>query len=121
MKSCVELLRSCRINILVVLSDIPEFCLDYKLPITKNIRTCTTCTSKFYQGRYRAKRKRGKSKVIRRDVESKEQRIGNWDRFIAVEKNEARLAHFLSTEMSQRYGTQVLDVSWRLAEGSERY
>ena len=38
-KSCVELLRSCGINILVVFSDIPEFCLDYKLPTTKNIRT----------------------------------------------------------------------------------
>ena len=38
-KSCVELLRSCGINILVVFSDIPAFCLDYKLPTTKNIRT----------------------------------------------------------------------------------
>ena len=28
MKSCVELLRSCEINILVVSSDIPVFCLD---------------------------------------------------------------------------------------------
>ena len=54
-------------------------------------------------------------------MESKEQLIGNWDRFIVVENNKARLAHFLSTEMSQRYATQVLDVSWRLAEGSERY
>ena len=53
----------------------------------------------------RTKRKRGKSKGIRRDVESREQRIGNWDRFIVVEENKASLAHFLSTEMSQRYGT----------------
>ena len=30
-KSCVELLRSCGINILVVFFDIPAFCLDYKL------------------------------------------------------------------------------------------
>lgn len=54
--------------------------------------------SKFYQGSYQ-------SKGIRRDVASREQRIGNWDRFIVVEENKASLAHFLSTEMSQRYGT----------------
>ena len=53
----------------------------------------------------RAKRKRGKSKVIKRDVENREQRIGNWNRFIVVEENKASHAHFLSTEMSQRYGT----------------
>ena len=64
-----------------------------------------TIPSKFYQGSYRAKRKKGKSKGIRRDVESREQRIGNWDRFTVVEENKASLAHFLSTEMSQRYGT----------------
>ena len=57
------------------------------------------------KGVTRAKRKRGKSKVFRRDVESREQRIGNWDRFTVVEENKANLAHFLSTEMSQRYGT----------------
>ena len=56
------------------------------------------------KGVTRAKRKRGKSKVIRRDVES-EQRIGNWDRFIFVEANKATLTHFLSTEMSQHYET----------------
>ena len=56
------------------------------------------------KGVTRAKRKRGKSKGIRRDVESREQRIGNWDRFIVVYENKAILAHFLSTEMSQRYG-----------------
>ena len=53
----------------------------------------------------RAKRKRGKSEGIRRDVESREQRIGNWDRFIVVKENKASLAHFLLTEMSQHYGT----------------
>ena len=41
-KSCVELLRSCGINILVVFSDIPVFWLDNKLPTTKNIRTRNT-------------------------------------------------------------------------------
>lgn len=57
------------------------------------------------KGGARAKRKGGKSKGIRRDVESREQRIGNWDRFIIIEENKASLADFLSTEMSQRYGT----------------
>ena len=38
-KSCVELPRSCGINILVVFSDIPAFCLDNKSPTTKNIWT----------------------------------------------------------------------------------
>ena len=57
------------------------------------------------KGVTRAKQKRGKSKGIRRDVESRERRIGNWDRFIVVEENKASLAHFLSIEMSQRYGT----------------
>ena len=34
-----ELLHSCEINILVVVfTDIPVFCLDYKLPTTKNIQ-----------------------------------------------------------------------------------
>ena len=57
------------------------------------------------KGVTRAKRKKGKSKGIRRNVKSREQRIGNWDRFIVVEENKASLAHFLSTEMSQRYRT----------------
>ena len=38
-KSCVELLRASGINILVVFSDIPVFCLDYKLPTTLKHRT----------------------------------------------------------------------------------
>ena len=37
--SCVELLRSCGINILVVFSDIPVFWLDNKLPTTLKHRT----------------------------------------------------------------------------------
>ena len=57
------------------------------------------------KGVTRAKQKTGKSKGIRRDVASREQRIGNWDRFIVIEESKASLAHFLSTEMSQRYGT----------------
>ena len=42
MKSCVELLRSCGINILVVFSDIPVFRLDDKLPTTLKHRTRNT-------------------------------------------------------------------------------
>ena len=38
-KSCVELLRSCGINIQVVFSDIPAFWLDNKLPTTLKHRT----------------------------------------------------------------------------------
>ena len=47
-KSCVEILRSCGINILVVFSDIPEFCLDYKLPTTKNVELATEFFWLFY-------------------------------------------------------------------------
>ena len=39
MKSCVEVLRASGINILVVFSDIPVFCLDNKLPTTLKHRT----------------------------------------------------------------------------------
>ena len=42
----------------------------------------------------RRKRKGGKSKFIRRNVESQEQRIGDWGRFIVLEDNKASLAHF---------------------------
>ena len=55
------------------------------------------------KGGTRTKRKGSKSKGIRRNVESREQRIGDWGRFIALEDNKASLAHFLSTEMSQSY------------------
>ena len=67
-------------------------------------------------------REESRSEVIRRDAESREQRIGKWDRFIVVEENKASLADFLSTEMSQRYRTHpVLDVSGWVAAGSEKY
>ena len=49
-KSCEELLRSCGINILVVFTNIPVFCLDYKLPTTKNIRTRNTLFGKIWLG-----------------------------------------------------------------------
>ena len=49
MKPCVELLRSCGINILVVFSDIPVFVLDNKLPPTLNIELVTlgTCPGEW--------------------------------------------------------------------------
>ena len=53
----------------------------------------------------RAARKTEKSKGIRRDVESREQRNSNRDRLNVVDEKKARLAHFLLTEMSQRKGT----------------
>ena len=68
------------------------------------------------KGVTRAKRKRRKSKGIRRDVESRGQRIGNWDRFIVVEEDKASVAHFLSTEC-HNVMERILDVIWWLAEG----
>ena len=50
-------------------------------------------------------------------MESMEQRIGNWDRFLVVEENKARLAHFLSTKMSRGYGTHP----GRELVGSQRF
>ena len=46
------------------------------------------------KGGTRRKRKGGKRKGIRRNVESQEQRIGDWSRFIVLEDNKANLAHF---------------------------
>ena len=55
------------------------------------------------KGGTRRKRKGGKSKGIRRNVESQEQRIGDWGRFIVLEDNKACLAHFWSAKMSESY------------------
>ena len=55
------------------------------------------------KGGTRSKRKGGKSTGIKRNVESRDHRIGDWDRFIVLEDNKASLAHFLSSEMSQSY------------------
>ena len=54
------------------------------------------------KGGTRTKRK-GKNKGIRRDVESSEQKIGNWDRFIVIGDNKASLVNFLSVEISKRF------------------
>lgn len=51
----------------------------------------------------RSQRRGGKSRSVSRNVESREQRIGDWSRFIVLEDNKTSLAHFLSTEMSQSY------------------
>lgn len=55
------------------------------------------------KGGTRAKRKGGESRGIRRNVESRDQRIGNWERFTVKEDNKPSLAHFLSTEISRSY------------------
>lgn len=49
------------------------------------------------KGGTRAKCKSGKEEGIKRNVEFREQNIGNWDRFIIMDEN------FLCTELSQTY------------------
>ena len=49
------------------------------------------------------KRKGGKKKGIRKEVESRDQRIGNWDKFITTEENKRSLTNFVSTEISESY------------------
>ena len=58
------------------------------------------------KGGTRTKRKGGKQKGIRKNVESKEQKIGKWERFIAADKNKASLTNILSTEISRTYPPQ---------------
>ena len=36
-------------------------------------------------------------------MDNRDQRIGNWERFIILDDNKASLAHFLSTEISESY------------------
>ena len=55
------------------------------------------------KGGTRDKRKEKKNTGIRRNVDNRDQRIGNWERFIILEDNKASLAHFLSTEISESY------------------
>ena len=55
------------------------------------------------KGGTRDKRKAKKSTGIRCNVDSRDQRIGNWERFIILEDNKASLSHFLSTEISENY------------------
>ena len=49
------------------------------------------------------KRKGGKKKGIRKEVESRDQRNGNWDKFITTEENKRSLTDFVSTEISESY------------------
>jgi hypothetical protein len=51
------------------------------------------------KGGTRAKRKGGKGKGIKRKVESRDQKIGTWDRFVSLDENKASLAHFLCTQL----------------------
>ena len=52
------------------------------------------------KGVTRDKGKEMKSTGIRRNVDNRDQRMGNWERFI-LEDNMTSLAHFLSTEISE--------------------
>ena len=88
-----------------------EWCDKFSAYVTSNFsEKCTRVDVVFdrylpnsIKGGTRRKRKGGKSKGIRRTVESREQRIGDWGRFIVLEENKASLAHFLSTEMPQSH------------------
>ena len=53
------------------------------------------------KGGTRDKRKEKSSTGIRRNVDNRDQRIGNWERLIILEENKASLTHFLSTEISE--------------------
>lgn len=55
------------------------------------------------KGGTRDKRKVKKSKGIRRNVDNRDQGIGNWENFISLEDKEASLAHFHSTEILESY------------------
>ena len=52
------------------------------------------------KGGTRDKRKEKKSIGIRHNVDNRDGRIGNWERFIIIEDNKASLAHILTTEIS---------------------
>jgi len=88
-----------------------EWCDKFSAYVTSHFSDkCTRVDVVFYcyvpnsiKGGTRSKRKGGKSKGIRRSVESRCQRIGDWDRFIVLEDNKASLAHFLSTDRSQSH------------------
>ena len=49
------------------------------------------------------KRKLGKDKGIKRNVDSRVQKICNWDSFIILDENKETLANFLCTTLSQTY------------------
>ena len=57
---------------------------------------------KSIKGGTRAKRKKGRGKGIKRKVESREQKIRSWERFISLDENKASLTHFLCIQLSER-------------------
>ena len=60
----------------------------------------------------RKKRTSRKSQGALRNVQSREQKIGSWDKFVSVERNKSSLANFLCTEFSTvHHGTGELIVS----------
>ena len=60
------------------------------------------------------KRKGGKKKGIRKEVESRDQRIGNWDKFITTEEKKRSLTNFVSTrrELVVSGGFKEVRRSW---------
>ena len=55
----------------------------------------------------RSKRKGWMSRGIKRNVESRQHKVGNWDKAIFLENNKASLAHFFSyMQMSQSYNAR---------------
>ena len=60
-------------------------------------------TPNSIKGSTRIKRKGGKKKGIRKEVESRDQRIGRGDKFITTEENKRSLTNFVSTEISESY------------------
>ena len=53
------------------------------------------------KGGTRAKRKGIESKGVKRKVESRDQKVGDSDRFVTVDENKVSLAHFLCTQLSE--------------------
>lgn len=55
------------------------------------------------KGGIRDKRKEKKSIGIRRNVDNRDQGIGNWERVIILEDNKVSLVYFFSIEISESY------------------
>lgn len=77
---------------------------------THNITNCSAHTGNFethllvyiFSGT-REKRKNDKVRGVKRNVEDREQKIGNWEKFIILDSDKASLVNFLCSEVSQQY------------------
>ena len=79
-----------------VTSHFSDSCTRVDVPFDRYVKN-------LIKGGTRDKRKEKKSTGIRCNVDSRDQRIGNWERCIIIEDRKASLAHFLSTEISKNY------------------